>query len=178
MTVPTFGTGVDPDEAPLGDLEELAPVGQHDEASDLDAIAAELEEEVLKTVDLPIPGRPRYAARYRLDFTDKDLDTWSKQAGDKSYRAKLSGTKFALIGLASTCVGILRDGELIELDGKPATFRSRTFLADVLKVTTAINGVRKLYGDVEGNIDAAMRAVMTRAGWGDDLDEATTSDPT
>lgn len=180
--LPTFGTAapddLDEDLAPMGDPDELAPIGAVDETSDAETIAAELDEEVLKTVDLAVPGRPRYAVRYRLDFTDKDLDTWSRQAGDKGYRAKISGTKFALIGLASTCVGILRDGELVELDGKPATFRSRTFLSDVLKVPTAILGVRKLYGGVEGNVDAAMRRVMVAAGWGDDADEATSSDPT
>ncbi len=174
--VPTFGAV--PDDAPLGiDEEELAPIGHTDDVSDAETIRRELDEEVLKTITLPVPGRPRYSVTYRLDFTDKDLDGWSRSAGDKSYKAKLSGTKFALVGLASTCTAVLRDGEAIELDGKPATFRSRAFLTDVLGVATAVQVVRKLYGNVEGNIDSAMRRVMVAAGWGDETDEVPSSDP-
>lgn len=174
--VPTYGAAPDPDEAPLGiddELDDLPEVGQTDDVSDADTIRRELDEEVLKTVTLPIPGRPRYSVTYRLDFTDKDLDTWSRRAGDKAYKAKLSGTKFALVGLASTCTAVLRDGEPVVLDGKPATFRSVAFLREVLGVQTAAQGVRKLYGGVEGYIDSAMRKVMVAAGWGDETDEVT-----
>jgi hypothetical protein len=169
--VPTFGRAAGaPDELVDPDL---APDSRPD--TELDELRAELASDVTATTTLPVPGRPRYAATFRLDFTGKDLDTYRKRSKDKTYADGVDGIRFAAILLAATNTVILRDGAPLELGGTPQTFRERDLL-DLLGVDRAADGVRKLYG-LDGAVDAAARAVLEAAGWGDDLD-AIGSDPT
>lgn len=163
---PTFGAPpVLDDEVPLDD----GPQEPDEERTELDDLEAELGATELPTVTLAVPGRPRYAVVYRLSFTDRDLDTWRRKAKDKRYADGVSGTKFAAILLASTCLRVLRDGETLEVDGKVATFTSRPFL-ELLKATTAVDGVLKLYG-LEGHAQQAAGSVQRAAGWLDPVDE-------
>lgn len=167
--LPTFGAPADDDVV----LDDTAP-DVEEESTDLDDLEAELAAATVPTVTLAVPGRPRYAAVYRLDFTDRDLDKWRKGAKDKSYADGVSGTKFAALLLASTCERILRDGAPLEVDGKVAHFRSRPFL-ELLKATTAVNAVLRFYG-LEGHAQQAAGAVQRAAGWTDTVDEVGADD--
>ena len=154
---------VDPDLAGIGDDEQ--------EASDLDALRAELNAEVAPTTTIPVAGRPGYAVRFRTNFTGRDLDSLRKKAKDKRMVDGIDGVRFASLLLAFSCQGITRNGrELAEdLDlNAPATFTTRE-LQELLGTTTADATVRKLYG-LEGHVDAAARRLMTEAGWGDEVD--------
>lgn len=163
----TFGTRtVDPMADP-----DLAPV---EELSDLDELRAELNAEVADTTVVDVPGRPGWQATFTTAITGEQLDTWRKRSKDRKRADGLDGVKFAALLLASTNVGILRKGKPVELDGEAATVRHPEFL-ELLAASGAVDGIRKLYG-LDGHVDAAARAVMTAAGWGDELGEGT--DPT
>lgn len=161
--VPTYGTApVDDDVVDLG-------VPAADSTTELDDLTSEFEADTVQTVTLPVPGRPRYQAVYRLNFTDKDLDGWRKGAKDKGYSDGVSGSKFAALLLGATCERILRDGEPLEVDGKVARFTSRAFL-NLLGASTVVIGVRKFYG-LEGIMQQAAGAVQRAAGWLEPLEE-------
>lgn len=164
----TFGSPaldeVDPD---LAGLDEL------DEASDFDELRAELAAAVTATVTLPVDGRPGWAVRYRADFTGANVDAFRKRAKDRKFVDGVDGIKFAAILLASQAVAIVRRGKDVELEGKPATFQSRDFM-DLVGGSGAVDTVRKFYG-LDGHVDAAARALMVEAGWGDEVSAA---DPT
>lgn len=148
------------------------------EPSDLDDLRAELTAQVAPSTVIKVLGRPRYAVRFRTDFTGKDLDNLRKRAKDKRYKDGVDGIRFASLLLALTCEAILRDGKPLDLDGtSPVTFTSRE-LQDLLGTAGNPNPadatVRALYG-LEGHVNAAAEKLMTEAGWGDEADVA---DPT
>lgn len=166
MTAPTFGQ-LDPDLDP-----DLAPV---EVDSDLDQLRRELNADVADTVTLDVPGRAGWQASYTTAITGEQLDTWRKRSRDRKRGDGLDGVKFAALLLAHTNAGITRKGKPVELDGEPATVRHPEFL-ELLGAGGAVDGVRRLYG-LDGHVDAAARAVMQAAGWGDEL-SASSADPT
>lgn len=170
MTEPTFGT-VTPDVDVLDSDPDLEPV-EHD--SDLDQLRKELLAEVADTVTIDVPGRPGWQAVYTTAITGEQLDKWRKGARDRKRSDGIDGVKFAGILLANTNAGIIRKGTPVQLDGEAATVRHPEFL-ELLGATGAVDAVRKLYG-LDGHVDAAARAVMQAAGWGDELGD--TADPT
>lgn len=168
-TPPTFGA---PPVRPVDEVRLTDDVVELDDTTELDDLEAELGDAAVPTVVIPVPGRPRYSLECRLDFTDKDLDKWRKGAKDKSYADGVSGTKFAALLIASTCLRVLRDGETLEVEGKTASFTSRPFL-ELLKATTAVAGVRTLFRRLEGPMQQAAGAVQRAAGWLDPIEETT-----
>ena len=162
MTAYTAPEPLDPD---------LALDGDDEAGSDLDDLRAELTAAITPTTTIPVPGRPRYAVRFRTDFTGKDLDGLRKKAKDKRMSGGVDGVRFASLLLALTCQGITRDGvELSEQLGVsgPVTFTTRE-LQELLGTPNADSTVRALYG-LEGHVDSAARRLMVEAGWGDEVD--------
>lgn len=153
------------DEAPAP--ESLGPIGS--DVSDLDALAAELTAETVEgdTALIPVPHRPGYAIRCRLDYTGQDLDGIRKQAKNKRFADGLDSVKFASLLLGLTTVAIEKNGTAITDEGAPVTFQTRAFQAlyGVDKVDTV---VRRFFV-FEGHVDAAARRLADEAGWGDDL---------
>lgn len=166
----------DPDEGDLDDAPtprprhfatgQPAPAELEEEGeSDLDDIARELDEEGPPTTVLPIPGRPGWQATYSLDVSGRHIDSWRKRA--KTGRTVDVG-RFASLALAQLNVELVRRGRPITLEGEPQTFTSRPFM-ESLGVRRAADAVRKVYR-LEGHMDAALRAVLREAGWGDELE--------
>lgn len=140
-----------------------------DEDTLLAELRADLAKETVPTVTLPIPGRPGWEAEYRVDVRGAQLDGWRKRAQAAGKRGRLDPAIFAGILLAELNVGLHRQGKPIVLDGEPATFRSEAYL-ELLEVNGARPAVLKTYA-LEGQTDAAARAVLKAAGWGDDVEE-------
>lgn len=169
------GGGKSPGNGTPGDPDLEAPGALEETSTDEDDLRAELTADLIPTVTIPVPGRPRYSVTYRIDLiTGKYLDKLRKRAKDKSYTDGIDGVRFASIGLAELCTAINRDDAPLELDGTVATFTHRAF-QDLIGAPSALPALHKLYGGREGNIDAAMRKLMDEAGWGDD---AVSVDPT
>ena len=153
---------------------DLAALASDDDATtDLDELEAELLGAVSPSTVIPVTGRPAYSVRYRIDFTGKDLDKLRKSAKDSKFADGIDGVKFASLLLASTCMGILRNGseenlsDALDVKG-PVTFVSRELQGKYATSGSADLTVRKFYG-LEGYVDAAARRLMAEAGWGDDV---------
>lgn len=189
---PTAGLDVDPENprpsaqhvgeprdtvygGPRVDRDTGGPAGDLDpddlEDTPLDELRRDLAEAVLPTTTLPVPGRPGWEAVYRVDIRSAQIDGWRKRA--KKGR-RVDGTLFAALALAETNTELRRAGRPIRLDGEPATFRHAGYL-ETLAVTRSVDAVVKTYG-LEGHVDAAARALLAEAGWGDEVEP--TEDPT
>lgn len=153
------------------DLDELA-LGA--DSSDYDELADELSALTDLSTVIEVIKRPGYGVRCRTDFTGLDIDLIRKKCRDKKFSDGIDGVKFASLLLASFATAILRNGELLELDGvSPVTFTSKP-LQERMGTATADATVRKFYG-LEGHVDAAGRRLMNEAGYGD---EVYATDPT
>ncbi len=154
----TAGTQLDPDDGSDTPLEE---------------IRRDLDTETVPTTTLPIPGRPGWEAIYRIDIRSGQIDSWRKRA--KRGRT-VNATMFAALCLSETNTGLYRQGRPIRLDGEEQTFRDRPLMGALGVGNRIVDGVLKVYG-LEGHVDAAARAVLRDAGWGDEL-ENLGEDPT
>ena len=145
-------------------------------SSDLDDIAGELNATVAPSTTINVLGRPRYAVRFRTDFTTRELDALRRKARNKRFLDGIDGAKFSALLLGLTCLEVLRDGQpladALGVDG-PVTFTTREF-QELIGTSDADSTVRKFYG-LEGHVDATARRLMDEAGWGD---EAYAADPT
>ncbi|KWW97398.1 hypothetical protein LI90_4370 (plasmid) [Carbonactinospora thermoautotrophica] len=158
--VATFSVGTP---APID--EDLAPV---QERSDLDLLRQDLAQHRVPDITLPVPGRDGYACRYRVDITGAQINELRRRCKSRKHEDGVDGIKFAALLLAHAHTGLIRQGrELYGSDGEPLTFRHPELL-ELLGVASASEAVRRLYG-LDGQVDAACRAVLREAGWGEDL---------
>lgn len=150
------GTHVDPDL-------DAAPL-----ASDLDDLRAELLEAPAldDSIDLAVPGRPRYGIRVRLDFTRAETEGWRQRARDKGFEVGFDVSKYNRLVIAGTTTAVLRDGTPLELDGKPVKFTSRE-LQELLNVDRAEAAVAALFGHRDAGIAAVADKIAESAGWGE-----------
>lgn len=165
---PTFTDGL-PGEPTAG-----LPARHVDETSPFEAIAAELSGEVPASTTLDIDLRPGWTATYSLDINHETFGVWRKSAADRSQPDDTNELRLACIVLANTNLGISRNGRLLEVNGEVLTFRSAEFCR-LLGVTRTVDAVRTAYGR-DAHVVNASRAVLQKAGYGDDAHEA--ADPT
>lgn len=159
----------------------------------LDELAAELAAEVKPEYEtLTVPLRPKFAVRFLPAIDGPTLRQWQEQSrivGNRAQRRartageapELDNTKFAGIVVVNTAEALLRGPEgareeLTDDRGRPLNLRSAEFLRMTGK-PSAIEATRHFYGS-DGHLDAAARAVLAAAGWGDELAQASDVDPT
>lgn len=111
-----------------------------------------------------VPERENYEVEY-VTFVDYDqLQQWVKKSSDAKSVGGMNELRFATTVLANTCRAIFRDGERIEHDGDPVTFRSDE-LMDILGTFDHTTTIRTFYG-LDGHVIATGRQVLVDAGYG------------
>lgn len=119
------------------------------------------------------PNRAGWAASYRLDLSEPDLDNARKRAtlrrGRRGQEDEIAEVKQLSILLARYNTAVLKDGEHIGDGGEPVTFRDRAFQA-IYGVGSAADAVKRFYG-TDGAVIAAGRTFTRETGWLDDADE-------
>lgn len=152
-------------EQELSQLEgQLAP-SKH---SLLDDLRADLAADLAEHFELDVPGRPGWRVRFSNDVSADELDNWQNQAKSKRHQGGLDGGKFARLIVSNKAIALLRGGEVLrDAYDEEFTFRHREFWA-LVGATSAADAVKAVY-QLDGSIDAASRAVLSAAGWGDDL---------
>jgi hypothetical protein len=115
---------------------------------------------------LPVPDRPGWAVRYSVMLNTEEQEIWLKAATDKQAKT-VNMFRLSLLTLAGQCTGILRDGELVELDGGPLTFSSKA-LADMYQSIDPGVTVREFYGN-DVVVGSVYSALVEAAGVGDRL---------
>lgn len=160
----------DPDELPV-DGEELPKL-----STGLEELRAELTAELgAQPVELPVPTRPGYAVRYKTAIDHELLARWQKASEDRSAPDGMDVLGLALRVLGNCCVGIVRRGEELEHEGKPVTFRTRSFV-ELLGTDRPAEACRAFYAK-DGHVISAADEVLRAAGYGDNL-LASGADPT
>jgi hypothetical protein len=167
MTEPAYISAPDHD-----DLYDDAPLpGPHslideDAPSDLATLRADLAEKILEEVVLPVPARKGYESVHVADISATTMDGLRKRA---KVKGRIDNVKLVGLVMANTNVAIRKDGRrLVDEEGEPLNFRSAEFL-EIQGVSSAADAVRKFYGR-DGDLDAASRALLRAAGWGEELE--------
>lgn len=144
-------------------------------ATVLEDLREELSQDTeVEPYDAPIPNRPGWGVRYMPDFDYDQLRFWMK-------RAKVKGSKkdddpdmlrLSFSILLHCCVGVLRNGKLLEYQGEPMTFTDeRLWDTQNLPLRNAVNSIRKLYGKgSDGHIILTMKKIAEFAGYSDEID--------
>jgi hypothetical protein len=165
---------------------DVPPLDQPDDLPDLDRAEenplALARAELAAAVNVPerswdVDTRPGYAARFRVDITDDDLQALRRRCRLRGQPRRPDGEfpvnelRLARLVLATYNTAILRRGVVVELeDGRPMTFRDREFLA-LYKSGSVAEAVQQFYG-TDGAVVGAGRVLMHASGWLDDPEEA------
>lgn len=151
--------------------EPLAYDPEDDGKSDLDLLAADIEQKIAEPTRLVHPGREGYVLIFRSHIDSGEALSCQKRAKNAKDPVVLGNAM--LLALAST--GLEKNGQPVENSkGQPVTFRDPELLA-ALKVRTAADAVAKFIGN-DGYLIALTDAVMTAAGYGAEVEVA--RDPT
>jgi hypothetical protein len=177
--IPTFGAaGVRDDNlgdvpfgaAALRDLDDDEVLGAVEAINPLDALAAELSQDVETAYEtLAVPRRPGIAVRYACDVSYDELVAWRKKAKDTTKPGHLDEIKLATIILANKAVGLAVHGQPVTVDGRELTFADRELRDRFFGGRGPTGAIRHLYG-LDGHIDAAAKQVLRLSGFGDELD--------
>lgn len=160
---------VDPDLAPAGQgIEALTDDGPAAAPGDL---LAQAEEAMLADLTKPplvleVAGRAGFTVEYDVNIPEPDLRLYqtratSKRRGDAPV---IDGLVFACILVANRARAIRFQGAVIEDDGSPRLFGSRTMKA-IYKVSDSRGAVRKFLGDP--GTDAHAEAILEASGYGE-----------
>lgn len=160
---PNLGLGIDDETLAAG-------------TTQLDALEDELGAEVEgDDFYVPVPRRPGYELRFKSHLDGELMGKWARSAADRKALGGIDELKLSKLVLTNLNTGIVRNGDLVTVDGVPMTIRSRGFL-DVMKEGRPFDAVKKLYGS-DGHLMAAAREVLSECGYGEDL-VAAAKDPT
>jgi hypothetical protein len=134
-------------------------------------------------IDIPVPGRPRWAVRFRRDLEFPQFSRWLKRAKDKSQAADTDALRLATTVIANQCSAILRvrdgaelrDGRYADDDvqvlsgdeGNPLVFSSPE-LQVTLDASSAIDAARKFYV-LDGYAIQVSADVLDANGLGDEV---------
>ncbi|WP_020393379.1 hypothetical protein [Kribbella catacumbae] len=145
---------------------EVQPV---EPMSDLDLLKADLPDVQVEDVKLPVPGRDLYAVTFSTDISEPELEKWRKLSKNKKHEGGVDGIRLGCLVLANKCVGIYRDGRLLQdSDGDPLRFAHQEFL-ELVGTPSAAEAVKTFY-KLDASITSTGDAVLRAAGWGDQLD--------
>ncbi len=163
----------DPDLYP--DDEEPKP------ATALEELRAELQADLSKgLVTLEVPDRAGWTVTYSADITLHDLLFHRNRNVIKSgpRAGELDELKYAQVMLALQCRSIAKNGDTIDVEGKPATFGSPAFQEIVgvpaKDIPSAVTAVHRFYR-FDGAILATFGKLLLEAGFAQQVD---TVDPT
>jgi hypothetical protein len=143
-------------------VDEPKPV---EEKSLLDSLRNELQREIRnEPINLNVPNRPEMVIQFDTNIEAGTLNMWRKQCQNKSMTDNFDGLKFSSIVVANQAREIRFKNEIIvDEAGELLNFRNPNFL-DMLGVTKASDGVRKLYG-VDGHIFMAADEIIRASGY-------------
>ena len=151
---------------------DLAPVT---ERSDLELIKADLTAPIEdESLVLPVETRPGYSLRFDTDIPWEAFEKWRKAAKDRKATNGIDVARLSALVIANKCTGILFNGNVLHDDaGDPLTFGSDEIRA-MYDTPRAAEAVKKLIAR-DSRMQAISDAVITAAGWGDEVSEV---DPT
>jgi len=151
---------------------DLAPVP---EKSDLELIAADLKANIEDTsIVLPVKRREGYSLRFDTNIPWEHFEKWRKVSKDRRATNGMDVPRLASLVIANKCIEILKDGKVLVDDaGDPLTFGSDE-IRSLYGTPKAAEAVKLMIGR-DSDMTAISDAVVTAAGWGDEVSE---EDPT
>lgn len=169
-----------PADPPFGELPDDLPDTDADPVDvgelGFEALQQELTSELDDETTLEIPGRPGYSVVFWIGFEWEELNAWRKKAKDKRFPTGTHEVRAGALILVNTCRAILRHGGPVELDGRPWTFRERSFLGMYPDAGgSTVEAVRKFYGR-DAHVIAASLKVLDAAGYGEEILEGDAGD--
>lgn len=169
------------DEVPDVDDDDFDEPDVAGRTSDVDQVRAELTAEAEETAfPVDVPKRPGYRVFFATDIAEETIVSLRTKATKKIEGGpkQVNRAIFSALILAELFVRMERQGEAVELDGKPLTFKSRSFL-DLYEAKSTATAIRKFFRK-DGHLIVAADKVLEAAGWGDadlDPDDEPPADP-
>jgi hypothetical protein len=165
----------DPADAIDDELPDAAGEFIDPEASDLDQLRKDLAAALVEEIVLPVPALANlgYETVHIADIDGRTIENIRKRCKTKT---GVDGVKLVALLLATTNTAIRKGGKrILDTDGEPLTFKSPAML-EMQGATTAAEAVRRFYRK-DGDMEAASRALLKAAGWGQDVEAIDDEDP-
>lgn len=155
-----------------------------DFASDLDQIAADVQQFKPQTISIVHPVLPAYTLVFRGDLRFEEIEAWRRKATIKVGRNGVPDQVDAALASAmivvGSCLGIYRDGKQLMDGQKPVLFSNKQFQAKLLSDvpeqlrTSAATAAKFLIRD--SAVGSVGNKIVEENGFGEDAEEA--PDPT
>lgn len=127
-------------------------------------------------IEINVPKRPGVSVRYSVDLDAPRFQSWQRACKDRSSPTGLDDLRLSLTVLASQCVGIVVNDQLVLDDtGQPATFRSDGVM-QMFGGRDANQTARKVYAN-DGHLLATAQEVIRECGYGEEV-AANAANPT
>jgi hypothetical protein len=161
----------------MDDDPTFAPPQRDEVTSPLDALKASLQTEYRNPpTTLPVKARPGVEVRFDTNIDAELLQAWRKRSRDKRKVDQVDPMRFAATVIANKAEVFLQDGQEVVVDGSPINFRSNSIL-EWTGATSVHEAVRMVYG-MDSHVLATCGAVLSAAGYDDDMEDVSEEDPT